>query len=137
MILCLLFEGCKVRHSSTEFSTEKRHQEGKADAVHAVALESFVTSNNYNGASLYLERRTVPYDIRIQFIDFLMKGAMQKGVSAYNPAALGLSIILERGDVSPSIAASIMDILYYPLSEDTILEWFRNNRKLLINRDVF
>lgn len=29
------------------------------------------------------------------------------------------------------------ELVYYPRSEDAILEWFRNHRKLVINRDVF
>ncbi len=115
IILCLLLAGCQASHTLKNdhsiLRSEKRGQEARVDSLHLVALEGFVASNNYNGASLYLERRTVPYDIRIRFIDFLMKGAMQKGVGTYNPAALGLSVMLERGDVNPTTAASIMDLL--------------------------
>lgn len=113
--LCFFFGGCKVSHSSKNdhlaFSREERRQEAKADSVHTVALERFVSRNSYNGASLYLERHTVPSDVRLLFIDFLMRGATQNVGSTYNPAAIGLSIILEREDLNPSIAVSLIDLL--------------------------
>ena len=115
IVLCLLIAGCKVSHSSKDdhlaVSTEKRGQEAKVDSPHIVALERFVARNSYNGASLYLERHTVPSDVRLLFIDFLIKGATQNVGSTYNPAALGLSIILDREDLSPFIALSLIDLL--------------------------
>lgn len=115
IVLCLLLAGCKASHTLKNdhsiLRSEKKGQEAKVDSLHLVTLERFVARNSYNGASLYLERHTVPSDVRLLFIDFLIKGATQNVGSTYNPAALGLSIILDREDLSPSIALSLIDLL--------------------------